>query len=140
MHRFSYQLEIDPLMLSIVVPKMTLQPLVENCIQHGFNDRMHTLEIKVLAFIDGASWEIQINDNGSGFSAEGLTALNKKVDGYLNRMYSSMEGERLSLGGMGVASTISRLKFMFKEQFSYTIGNNEDSGGAKIRLRGPLKR
>lgn len=140
MHRLRYTLEIDPLLLNFVVPKMTLQPLVENCIHHGFNDRMNTLEIQIRAFVDGACWEIQINDNGSGFTEERLTALNEKVAGYISRMYSSMEGERLSLGGMGMASTISRLKLMFKEKFSYTIGNHESSGGAAITLRGPLKR
>uniref|UniRef100_UPI003B8A75E8 sensor histidine kinase n=1 Tax=Cohnella rhizosphaerae TaxID=1457232 RepID=UPI003B8A75E8 len=125
---------------NLVVPKLILQPLVENSIQHGFNESTGSLEIVVAASIESARWIIQIEDNGVGIGERRLAEVIAKVEDYLKQMLSSAEGEGMSQGGMGVANSMGRLKFMFKDNFAYEIANLEDAPGVRIRLEGPIRR
>lgn len=54
------------------VPRLSLQPLVENCFNHGFRNRMPPYHIWVLADLKGDELQIEIRDNGSGISKERL--------------------------------------------------------------------
>ncbi|CAI6086746.1 sensor histidine kinase [Cohnella sp. JJ-181] len=138
--KLRYTVEVDPMLTNLVVPKLVLQPLVENSIQHGFNESTNSLEVEVAAYIDTAHWVIRIQDNGIGMTEQRLIQVKAKVEDYLEQMLSSAEGEGISQGGMGVANSMGRLKFMFKDQFAYEIENREDASGVRIRLRGPLRR
>ncbi|SFB29410.1 Histidine kinase-, DNA gyrase B-, and HSP90-like ATPase [Cohnella sp. OV330] len=138
--KLRYRIEVDPMLTNLVVPKLILQPLVENSIQHGFNESTNSLEVVVSAYIESAHWIIQIEDNGVGITEQRLAAVIAKVEDYLKQMLSSAEGEGMSQGGMGVANSMGRLKFMFKDNFAYEIENREDVSGVRIRLRGPLRR
>ncbi|MDG0791734.1 histidine kinase [Cohnella ginsengisoli] len=138
--KLRYRIEADPMLANLVVPKLILQPLVENSIQHGFNESTNSLEVVVSAYIESAHWIIRIEDNGVGIAEQRLAQVIAKVEDYLKQMLSSAEGEGMSQGGMGVANSMGRLKFMFKDNFAYEIENREDVPGVRIRLRGPLRR
>ena len=57
------------------IPKLTLQPLVENCIRHGLNGELEQISIIVSANeVDGLI-EIAIQDDGRGMSGEMLEKL-----------------------------------------------------------------
>lgn len=60
--------EIDQL----PVPKLSLQPLVENCFNHGFRNRIPPYNIWISADLIGDELRIEIRDNGSGISTERL--------------------------------------------------------------------
>ncbi|MDI4647364.1 sensor histidine kinase [Cohnella hashimotonis] len=138
--KLQYRIEVDSMLTNLVVPKLILQPLVENSIQHGFDGSANGLEVVVSAYTESAYWVIQIEDNGVGISEQRLAKVIAKVEDYLRQMLSSAEGEGMSQGGMGVANSMGRLKFMFKDNFTYEIANREDASGVRIRLQGPLRR
>lgn len=138
--KLRYRIEVDPMLTNLVVPKLILQPLVENSIQHGFNESTNNLEVVVSAYTESAHWIIQIEDDGVGITGQRLANVIAKVEDYLKQMLSSAAGEGMSQGGMGVANSMGRLKFMFKDNFAYEIENREDASGVRIRLRGPLRR
>lgn len=54
------------------VPKLSLQPLVENCFNHGFRNRIPPYHIWITADLKGDELWIEIRDNGSGISEERL--------------------------------------------------------------------
>lgn len=54
------------------VPKLSLQPLVENCFNHGFRNRIPPYNIWVSADLKGDELWIEIRDNGSGIPPERL--------------------------------------------------------------------
>lgn len=60
--------EIDQL----PIPKLSLQPLVENCFNHGFRNRIPPYKIWISADLKGDELWIEIRDNGSGISKERL--------------------------------------------------------------------
>lgn len=72
-NKFRYELNIDEEMLdTYYIPKLCLQPIVENCIVHGFNNvsRMGIIDLKIWEDMDDII--CTISDNGVGFNAEGF--------------------------------------------------------------------
>jgi len=135
MHRLVYDFDLDPDMLYIFVPKLILQPLVENAIKYGFRGIGHPLRISVAGRLEEQWWELRVGDNGAGFTDEGLADINGKIESSLARLDADFEQIRLDLGGMGMVSTIVRMKLQFRHQFQYTICNRQ-AGGAEVVLRG----
>ncbi|HEY0828601.1 MAG TPA: histidine kinase, partial [Bacilli bacterium] len=127
MERLTFEIDISDAMLNIWIPKLTLQPLIENCIQHGLQDH-HPLNVRIKGEISGDRWSLSIYDNGSGFAPDKLNLLRSKIDNYLLNMESLKETGHLSFGGMGILNTLARLKLRFKDHIDFTIGNIEDQG------------
>lgn len=70
--RFTYSIEADEdLLSSCYIPKLSLQPIVENCIVHGFQGlaREGVIEIRIWDDLDDILCTVK--DNGTGFDAEG---------------------------------------------------------------------
>ncbi len=69
--RFDYAIEtlisMDESILSCAVPKLTLQPIVENSIVHGFRNRPAEAVIEISGARDDAMIRVVIRDNGQGF-------------------------------------------------------------------------
>ncbi len=60
---------------SYIVPRMILQPLVENCIYYGVDKVLEVCTISVRVFNEEQVIRIEVEDNGSGMSDEELTAV-----------------------------------------------------------------
>lgn len=65
--RLDYEIHADPAALHLEVPKLLLQPLVENSVKHGMADQELPLLITIRVTYDGASLLIEEKDNGMGF-------------------------------------------------------------------------
>lgn len=76
---FQYEITVDEEALLIKVPDMILQPVVENCIKHGFKNINHPLKIDIKVRLNGEYLLIDINDNGSGFKADDETFMNHGI-------------------------------------------------------------
>jgi len=139
LHRLAFTIEIDPQIQYMHVPRLTLQPLVENCIHHAFTDIKHPLHIRIIGKMDGNNWEISIEDNGSGFHADRLAEMKQHIQNYLDTINANADAQPLHIGGMGLVSTIARLNFLYKGQFQYEFGNRPDSG-SYVTVRGTTKR
>ncbi|BBI31555.1 sensor histidine kinase [Cohnella abietis] len=138
-HRLHYEFDIPERLLEIPIPKLFIQPLIENCIQHGFSEVDKQLDIHISGKIISNKWEICIRDNGVGFDPETLETLNGRIQDYLERLQNNEPGESsISIGGMGLVNTIARLHLMFKEHYHFSFGNNDDSG-AYVCFTGYLK-
>ena len=70
---------IDEGCMGITVPKLILQPIVENSIIYGMEDEQHELEIEINAFIKEESLIIEVYDNGPGIKDEILKNILKDV-------------------------------------------------------------
>lgn len=69
--KFEFRTEVDEDLLDVLVPKLMLQPLVENAIIHGFEDGVPG-EITVTAAHAGEELFLTVQDNGCGMSPESL--------------------------------------------------------------------
>ena len=70
--RLSVRKSIAPDTLDIVIPSLLLQPLVENCIKHGFARKVGPGTITLRSWREGATAIIEVADDGLGISQERL--------------------------------------------------------------------
>lgn len=78
-----YELLIPDELLDCQIPKLMLQPIIENSIKHGFRPG-HVLELTVEARQVGADLRFTIRDNGAGIPPERLAAINESFQLDLN--------------------------------------------------------
>jgi sensor histidine kinase YesM len=111
--RFQDQVEVhidvDPALLSALVPHLLLQPLVENALHHGLSDGTPgVLQIRVSR--DGAMLVLQVRDSG--------------------------DGPRNVEEGVGLGNTRERLQHLYGTQHQFEL-TGADGGGALVRVALP---
>lgn len=81
--RFDYEiylsLNIPPELLEIEIPKMSLQPIVENSVSHGLENLANDSSIYIKARENGGTVTIEVSDAGVGMDERTLEKLNKKI-------------------------------------------------------------
>ena len=116
---------------TVIVPKMTLQPLVENAITHGFDGTNVVRKLSVTGEIRGKNLVLEIRDNGTGFSDEMLKNLREKI--------SEIEAGKVSIeesgGHIGLINTCLRLHYYSQGKMRVAIRNEN---GAVVTLFMPF--
>ncbi len=135
-HRLVYAVDIPEDMLALRLPKMTLQPLAENAIQHGFARKGGAMRVEVRAWTDGEYWRVEVTDNGEGFDDKVMVGLQQKLAAVRDGSFRPGRAG-LSIGGMGLVNTYARLHYRFGPACKMTIENTES--GARVVIRAPLK-
>ncbi|MCI5773642.1 MAG: sensor histidine kinase [Erysipelotrichaceae bacterium] len=79
-HKFTYHINCDPNLNNILIPKLILQPLVENSLTHGIRSYVEKGVININIRQVNNDIEISVIDNGKGISAEKI----KEIDYNLN--------------------------------------------------------
>lgn len=108
----------------VKIPKMTLQPLVENSIYHGLKGRQVKGFIKITAVQDEDDLIVKIIDNGIGMSESEINSLNQTLKDNIS-----------TTGGYGVKNVNRRIKLFFGEPYGIFYESNEYGGvTANVRL------
>lgn len=115
----------------VKVPRVILQPIVENCFKHGFGKNGFPWIIHVAVTASHGHWRIHVRNNGRPFQDRDLTELNEKVEGFL-------KGEQKKISGIGLTNTIIRLRLLYEEQVEYEIYTGND-GYTYVVLKGNYK-
>lgn len=124
-----YEINIPEEMNILRLPKLSLQPFVENAINHGFDKSLPPWSINISGkFISTSNWEIVIQDNGSGFDAAVLLDLNQKLSTYRTNFIEGKLLKNLQISGMGMLNTFVRLVIHFGEGFYLSVSNLEEGG------------
>ncbi len=102
-------------LLEAAVPHLSLQPLVENAIQHGIGRSSAAGKLIISAQRLGATLQITVSDDGPGLASS----------------------EAFSSGrGIGLANTRTRLRQLYGDDASLTVGT-QHGGGVVATLRLP---
>ncbi len=128
-----YEISIPERMMEIVMPKVTLEQIVENCFRHGFSDKTKIFKITVTGSGDERDWRISISDNGTGFSEETVTEFYKKFEDIRRRLTEDRQYIAMEIGGMGLVSVYARMYLVFGDALVFDIGSSED-GGAVVTI------
>ncbi len=102
---FTDEYEIDEKALDFMVPKLILQPLVENSIYHGIKLKGEHCIIRITARMCEDGLHIFIFDTGIGMKEEDIEKVLKKT------REEDEENVRKSQGGFGLAGTIDRIRY-----------------------------
>lgn len=122
---FSYKEQIDESLLTLEVPPLMIQTLVENSVKYAFDVYKETI-VEVHAERKGACYHICVMDNGEGYPKE-----------YLERFNNNLEPEGKHIGIMNLRS---RLNMLFREKASIQIFNREPQGACTEIVLKPVKK
>lgn len=102
------------------IPKMTLQPIVENAIFHGLEQKMDHGKIQI--HIDAAADKLMVivADNGVGMSPERLEELKQRLAAAESRVELSSPKEH---NGIAMTNVNSRLKMLYGEEYGLSIAS-----------------
>jgi two-component system LytT family sensor kinase len=115
--RLTVAYDIDPDTLDAEVPRLILQPLVENAIKHGVAPRMGPGAISIGSRRDGDRLCLEVRDNGVGLT----------------------RGSRAELhGGVGLSNTRDRLECLYGTD--YSLNFTDSTPGLTVEMRVPFHR
>ncbi|WP_051128185.1 sensor histidine kinase [Paenibacillus sp. HW567] len=77
--RIEYHIDIPKEMLKHSIPRLLLQPIVENSVIHGVGKSYSSGEIRISGEISGGCCRVYVDDDGPGLSPEQQEALNRKM-------------------------------------------------------------
>lgn len=120
--RFLWDVDIQEKLLDIKMPKMILQPLVENAIYHGLEKKEHGI-VQIFCEEGAGDLWIHILDNGAGIEETKLIELKKLLEDEREMQYISMKVKRI-----GIANTCLRIKNFFGDAYGIEIDSTVESG------------
>ncbi|MCF0229131.1 MAG: sensor histidine kinase [Parasporobacterium sp.] len=126
--RVSYEIRYDSDEAEIrkaMIPKLTLQPLVENAIFHGLEKKAGNGKVTVHAVCTGVRIILRVTDDGPGMNEQTLKEVERKINGV------TMADDRPNTdkhGGIALANINKRIKMVFGEEFGLYITSTPGIG------------
>ncbi len=111
----NYEIDIPEELKSFILPKLTLQPLVENALYHGIKIRRRKGLIRVVGRAQGENLTLEVADDGSGMTEERL----KEVRASLT------DGGR---EGFGLRTVHQRIQILFGGEYGLTVESAQGIG------------
>ncbi|MFC4597549.1 cache domain-containing sensor histidine kinase [Cohnella hongkongensis] len=121
---------IEPEVRNVLVPKLTLQPIVENCIQHGLMPRRAPREgtIRLRAYRESEFAIVEVTDDGAGMSAEAL----RELDARLQSDEAAADGE-----SVGLTNVHRRIRLQCGREYGLSV-TSAPNVGTRIVIRLPM--
>lgn len=108
--------------LECSIIKLTLQPLVENAIKHGFSRTFGDEEIQIRAIEDGSDLIIQVIDNGVGIKPENLERIHKKLN------HLDTPDRAVGHNSIGIVNISDRIRLEYGEKYTLQLYENVPRG------------
>lgn len=130
-YRFGERIELikvfdenNPHIAQTKIPKMTLQPLVENAITHGIEGRLTKGKIVLRVMLTDKRFLITVEDNGIGMPVSRLATINRLLS------EGSGESKKIDSDGTGVAllNVSERIKLLHGNSYGLFINSTEGFG------------
>ena len=119
--KLSYFFNIeDESLLSIEVPKIIIQPIVENSIYHGIKNLSGNGIIKIDVYRENSTVNISVKDNGIGFE-------------------KAKQFKKSKTGGVGFQNVDKRIKFYYGKNYGVFINKDNKTEGAEVVIKIPFK-
>lgn len=132
--RFYVEYDINPKCYDLIIPKMILQPLIENAIVHGIEGTFESSKLLVSAICDETTFIIKINNTGSSINAEKLEEICKLLS-----KASSPNSQNVTQG-IGIYNVNERIRLLCGDEYGLSVNCNEEDGTTftiTLPVRGP---
>ncbi|MEF7611489.1 histidine kinase [Enterococcus casseliflavus] len=130
--RYSIQMSFEEDISNCIIPKMLIQPFLENAIFHGLETKKQGW-VKIHAEKHLKQILITIQDNGVGISSEDLITLKDKM-----RAFDKNEIFDEEISSIGIMNVYHRLRLFYGEQACLDITSNSE--GTFIKMLLPLNK
>ena len=118
------------------LPKLTLQPIIENAIIHGLENQVGAGCVHVRIATDGARLLIEVADDGVGMPEDVLDEINRRLAS--PEALSSHE-ERARGGGIALVNVNNRIKLLFGEPYGLRVSSIVGLG-TRVDIQLPVRR
>jgi two-component system sensor histidine kinase YesM len=115
-NRLNYILNVPEAVKECIVPKLVIQPIIENAIKYGFKDCQHLMVEMEITFYE-EQLSIVIYNNGAGIQEDTLTEIRQRLDSKTNRSEHS-----------GLYNVNRRIHLMYGDLYGLEIMSKENEG------------
>ena len=119
---FDYSCEVDEALRDNTLPKLLLQPVVENSIFHGVG--RHKIHIRLRGWLEGDTLILRVEDDGVGISKD-------KIDQVMNK--------DLQINRVGLKNVQERIRLNYGPGYGLTVTGGP-AGGTVVTFRLPRTR
>lgn len=120
----NYVIDVEEDLLKERVPKLIIQPIVENAIKYGA-DCEPPWKIEVRGYRGEDFWQIDVTDSGNGFTDEAIEKIRRNIE----KARENPGMPELKINGLGTLNVYLRWSLFCKEQIIFTYGNTADGHG-----------
>jgi len=121
--RLDFRMDVPEHLHDALIPKLTLQPLIENAIRYALEPNIEPCTISITVSEEEQGLDIRVSDNGPGMSAEFIKDLQ------MGRVKTRGEG-------IGLANIAERIQIVFGPEWGTSI-ESEPGQGTTIHVRIP---
>ena len=125
----SYEINVPEELNNYLIPKITVQPVVENALYHGIKNRRGGGKITVTGYAEEENYIIKVTDDGIGMDAERLDQVRRGLtdqDPDSGKIY-------------GLYNVNERIRLEFGEEYGISI-ESEYEKGTEITIKLPCKK
>ena len=129
--RFECRYEIEERAYGALIPKMTLQPLIENSIYHGIEPTLETCLLTIRASVNASKELIlEVRDDGQGMDAQSLQMLRQRLQTgeYQDEEYNSI----------GIGNIAHRIHLIYGDAYGIAV-ESELGQGMRVMVRLPFE-
>ncbi|WP_340022830.1 sensor histidine kinase [Paenibacillus sp. FSL K6-1096] len=119
-NRIEFHSEVEEGLAEQEIPKLSIQPLVENAIFHGIADQEDGLLSIEVRHAGSAELTITIRDNGAGMSAEAAAKLRSRLDGAEDN------------GGIGIINVHQRVRRLYGDPYGVSFVSSPGQGAVFV--------
>ncbi|ASA21525.1 cache domain-containing sensor histidine kinase [Paenibacillus donghaensis] len=127
--RLSYELHVDPKANPVQIPPLIIQPLVENCVIHGLENRIDGGMVRVDIRLEEEQLKVQVSDNGTGMTKARTQEIREMLE----------NKDDYETNNIGMRNVHLRLKLTYGPQCGLTLAS-QSGFGTQISFAIPLRR
>ena len=125
--KFAYEIDVPDEVQNCVVPKLIIQPLIDNSVKHGFGDK-ERMKVSIGAHTVGKKLHIVVSDDGAGMDESELKAMRKLIRAQSNKT-----------NHIGLYNVERRIELLYGRGYGMTI-DSVANGGTTVRISLPVTR
>ena len=125
----TYRVEVPEELYTSRIPKITIQPLVENALYHGIKNKRGGGTILITGRTEGNCIYLAVEDDGIGMSEERLEQINNKINtGEKTDTVSDAAGRREEGEIFGLYNVNERIRLKFGDRYGLHIDSEYGKG------------
>ena len=133
-HQVNLEIDVDAAVYSVNIPKLTLQPIIENAFQHAFAIEKNSMQIRISSSYGKDAVMIHIQDNGAGISIDCLAEIRTALlRDHIDFRYFTKNRTHI-----GLRNVSEKINIMFHTSDALTV-DSKPGEGTCVTIRFPLK-
>lgn len=135
-NRLNIDYEFDSNILQCKIPKMILQPVVENAIYHGIEPKVGQGHLSIGGYLSSEKLIVFIKDDGVGIDKENLELIRKNLEVKNNMKFYSEN--TVSSSNIGLINVNNRIRLTYGNEFGIKV-ESQNGNGTSVILNLPVQ-